>query len=173
MNSKELKLLLSALTEQGWTYEQAASGHYKMRSPDRTQPLVCSALGSNDLNIMKIVIRDLKRSGFIWPWSPKAVTRKVEEPKKGKTTMHVVPPVKEAEPPQSSDAAHPDMDLLFRQLKEARNYAQLAREARDEARAAAAKAEESLRGSEKELEIAVAQLKNAKQAFDETFGAVE
>jgi len=55
------------------------------------------------------------------------------------------------------------------QLKEARNYAALAQEARDEALVARDNAEAALRGSEKELELARAQLKNTKQAFDRAF----
>ena len=74
----------------------------------------------------------------------------------------------------SSTTTEPEavnVDDLFRQLKEARNYAALAREARDEAKAARDRAEAALVGSEKELELAVTQLKNCKDAFDKAFSS--
>jgi len=174
MNGKELKRLLAALKEQNWTWEATPNGHYKMWPPDSSKPMVCAAVSSSDLNILRIITRDLRKSGFIWPSeNAKKMTQPKEKTMRSIQLNHALealvtsqtPPV----PPTPPVPVDLDMDALFRQLKEARTYAQLARDARDEALATRDKAEENLRGSEKELELAIIQLKGAKQAFDKAF----
>jgi len=79
----------------------------------------------------------------------------------------------DASNPFRPEEPEPTMDDLFRQLKESRTYASLAKEARDEAQAARDAAEDSLNGSEKELELAMAQLKKCKADFDKAFDEVK
>jgi hypothetical protein len=182
MNGKELKRLLAALKEQRWTWESTPNGHYKMWPPDSTLPMVCAAVSSNDINIMRIIIRDLRRSGFVWP-SENGKQKAVQPKEKDMRSVSVSPAVEALRHTPTPSTPHtlptvpvadsPDMDALFKQLKEARTYAELARDAREEAKLARDKAEEALRGSEKELEIAVSQLKSTKQAFDKAFGGGE
>lgn len=183
MNKKEREQILAALEEQGWTWENTANGHYKLWSPNTTHPMITAAMSSGDVNIKSIVLRDLRKAGFIWPWP-----QKVAKEKKGRsrglhfhtsllcipslTELEVVPMAQPALVP--NDAApiqtDPDIDTLFRQLKEARTYASLAREAREEALTMRDSAERALQGSEKELSIALTQLKSIKEAFDKAFG---
>lgn len=64
-------------------------------------------------------------------------------------------------------------DQLFLELKEARTYAALAKEALRDSKKAFEEAQTALRGSEEEYDRAVEQMNLCKRRFDKAFNAEE
>lgn len=172
MAHKDFRPLFRALKEQAWTCEETSGGHFKLYPPDKSKEMVRMATTSHCYRAIKNVIRDLKASGFIWPWPPEAQKEKETDDMRLNLDDLFAEPAPEA--PADTAVAAPvvvdDVDALFRALKDARNYAALAKDARDEAAANAAAAQTALQGSEKEYELALASLRSAKAAFDAEFG---
>ena len=174
MAAKDYKQIFDALKEQGWGQEAMSNGHYKLVPPDKHHPMVCIATTSNDFRAIKNVIRDLRASGFVWPRQQVSRREPANDQEILEAIMGNVQSIRpDASNPFRPEEPEPTMDDLFRQLKESRTYASLAKEARDEAQAARDAAEDSLNGSEKELELAMAQLKKCKADFDKAFDEVK
>lgn len=177
MAEKDFRHLFEALRGQCWQIEMTSSGHYRLTPPDKTRTIVHISTSSGDTRIMKNVLRDLRASGFEWPWKkdrpsdPCLNGHKTQTIDEEKTHMEDLP-VRETEIRPAAEPAHVDdldVDALFRQLKDARSYASMAKEARDEAQLARDRADAALKGCEKEHDLAVEQLRVAKEAFDSAF----
>src|SRR5688572_19939342 len=54
------------LIEQGWRIEDGVGAHKKCYPPDRSLPQVNCAPFSTDKNVLRHIVKDLKRSGFKW-----------------------------------------------------------------------------------------------------------
>ena len=64
MPSKEIKVLIKALEDQGWRVEQTRGGHYKAWPPEKSRKMVTMPATPSDHRSMKNTIRDLKHSGY-------------------------------------------------------------------------------------------------------------
>lgn len=183
--NKDYKPIFKALVEQGWTYDRTAGGHFKA-TPPSLAPIVTVSTTSRDPRDLLNTVRQLRKSGFVWPWPPSAEKNpppkepglhlydlfKHDATPKETPTMPPDPASTFTSAPVSTPApaTAPDVDTLFLRLKEARTYAALAKDARDEAAAAATAAQSALQGSEKELSLALAALRDCKEQFDREFG---
>jgi len=62
-----LNRILDALRRQGWKVEKTGGGHWRCIPPDPTKRIVRLASTPSDVNAVKQMIRDLRKSGFRWP----------------------------------------------------------------------------------------------------------
>lgn len=165
---KDYKHILAALKEQGWRLESTSDSHIKAYPPDKDRPLVCFAITSGDPRAIKNTIRDLRASGFDWPPASQRPSSPSNEPEEAPMSEPVYVGAPEApEGPQKTP------DQLFLELKEARNYAALAKEALRDSKTAFEKAQSALKGSEEEYARAVEQMNLCKRQFDKAFDAKE
>jgi hypothetical protein len=173
--AKERKEVIDELRRQGWTVDQTNNGHWKARPADRTKEVVHISMlsGSNALNN---AMRDLKRSGFIWPPTKETMTRKapaMHKPERLTPSVHVTPtlaltPSRESatrvvRPPQ-------DLDSVFNELKEAKTYLVLTGEILNECMVALNNAQAAFDSASAERASALEALLAKKAAFDEVFG---
>lgn len=68
MNMKDLR---RAAKNQGWRMETTKKGHLKWFPPDPSKNFVIGSGTPSDHRAIKNFVAHLKKSGFIWPWSPK------------------------------------------------------------------------------------------------------
>ena len=168
MAAKDFRTILTALREQGWRLENGSNAaHYKAFPPDTTKPMVCFSTTSGDHRALKNTLRDLRASGF--EWDGRGPRSAPEQPAEGEMQEE---PAKEQEmvqaiPQEESRTA----DQLFVELKEARKYAALAKEALAESKKAFEEAQLALKGSEEEYDRAVEQMNLCKRRFDKAFSA--
>jgi hypothetical protein len=167
MKRKDYRSLNSALLQQGWTLESTNNGHTKAIPPDREQQIVLFS-PSNDPRAFKNTIHRLQRSGFRGFMLPDSGEVNVDK----EVAANVPKEKREAEMTQEQvvDAANDvNPDQLFRDLKEARTYAALAKEALAETRQKFDEAQRALRGSEEEYERAIDHMNQCKKRFDKAF----
>ncbi len=160
MAAKDFRSILTALKEQGWRIESGSnSAHLKAFPPDVEKSMVCFTTTSGDPRAFKNTLRDLRSSGFVWPWPPKETKDDVEEPEELEEEQDV-----EQEQPEPKS-----VDQLYTELKEARQYASIAKEALTDAQKAFKEAEQALVGSKEEYERAVEDMNLRKRLFDKAF----
>lgn len=73
----DLKDLERAARAQGWEVGRTKKGHPRFVPPDPTGEIVVTSGTPSDHRFLKNLLADLKRQGFIWPWTPQ---RKRGEP---------------------------------------------------------------------------------------------
>lgn len=175
MRRKDFRSLNSALLEQGWTLEATNNGHTKAIPPDRDKQIVLYS-PSSDPRAFKNVLHRLRRSGFVSPLFSGSGAEKETDAVEKEVTADESEAKREVEMVQeqaskaaNSNANSVDPDQLFRDLKEARTYAALAKEALAESQQKYNEAEEALRGSEEEYDRAIKQMNQCKSRFDKAF----
>lgn len=174
MSRKDYKALDSALLDQGWALEATKEGHTRAVPPDRNQQIVHYS-SSNDPRAFKNAVSQLRRSGFVWP--PDSYRMRIpsgfdEEPEQQIQADETQEEEMEVAQEQLTQArADVDPDKLFNELKEARTYAALAKEALAESKRKFEEAQQALVGSEEEYNRAVKQMESCKREFDKAFQA--
>lgn len=158
MAHKDYKALFKELDRQGWELEEIQGHHYKAFPPDKDQDIVCFATTSGDPRAMRNTIRDLRKSGFQWP------PPKQEEPMDATLSDAVTSGSEPPRPPKSADE-------LFEELKEAKGYFDLAKEASSEAEDELKELQERYAEALEELQMATNKLKEAKSEFDRAFSS--
>ncbi len=63
----DIKDIMRAAMDQGWSIAKTTQGHYRAAPPDKTKPVVFLGGNSGDPRAIKNIISQLRRSGFIWP----------------------------------------------------------------------------------------------------------
>lgn len=104
----ELSTIKDELRRQGWDVLRIASGRWKGVPPNGRPIVHFSERTTNDTRTLKNTIAALKASGFVWPPPPK------------------VRPEREPEREQPSTPPLTQIELLYRELREARGYLALA-----------------------------------------------
>ncbi len=165
MSRKDYRALDPALSEQGWEVELTSNGHVKATPPGKEQQIVHYSK-SSDPRAFKNTLQNLRRSGFVWPWPTESY--RVSDGEEAEEEQEEVE-VEQAAEAQVTDLPVLDPDRLYYELKEARTYAALAKEALEESKRKFEEAQKALRGSEEEYELAIEQMKTCKHLFDTAF----
>lgn len=183
MSAKEIRPILAALRAQGWKLGRTTQGHWEASPPDETLGLVYFT-DSDEPRALKNAVRDLKKRGFEWPLAPKprvARPKKQEEKPKEEPVAAVAPVIVMSEPenkpevelrivPLEAPLEH-EMDRLFMELKEAKQYSALAEAEYAECRAALNQAQARMQQATQAREEAAATLRDKKTAFDKVFSS--
>jgi hypothetical protein len=171
---KEFLPIVDELKRQGWEVDLTASGHYKAKPPDRQKAIIHFSTSCVRRSV-KNTIRDLRKSGFLWP-PPEPPKSLVDDPdfdewfnvddevdderRRGgdgdedeRATLVVAPKEK-------------TFDDLVAELRAARDDAVLYGEQVAECKRAVDVAQRALTDAEKEHETARRRLLEAKTAFD-------
>lgn len=164
----DYKALAPALDQQNWTVEPTSNGHVKAYPPDKGRPIVCYSPSSRNARSFKNTVARLRKSGFVWPWPPELSAPDEEPDEEPEDEEEEV-----AEEATVTELPAANPDKLFNELKEARTYAALAKDALNESKHNFEEAEKALRGSEEEYERAVEQMNLCKRRFDKAFEAEE
>lgn len=166
---KDARPIMDALRAQKWVLETTKNNHVRAIPPDKSQPAVCFAPGSNDPRSLKNILRDLKRSGFIWPYKPgpRAATKAAFDKVFG-TDVHNASPEAVEEIESQEEVS---VDVLYQCLKEARDYYALTKEEEEAAARRLQEAQEEVDEAHALREQAAQALREAKKRFDEMFSA--
>lgn len=185
--AKDFKDVTAALREQGWKLERLLSGHYRAQPPDPKQPLVHLKIGGNEARTLANTIAQLRRSGFEWPPPGKRSASEHEQGVMGMPSDEELaaerlrrggvpePAASSPEPvqfdnlPPPAETPEEKMDRLYRDLKEARGYLDLAEQHMAEKNAVKHAAIRAAGEAHDEAEAARLRLLSAKAAFDAAF----
>jgi len=67
---KEIRKIAKAAKEQGWREDETASGHPRFWPSDHNKK-PCTFSGTpGDQRALRNFLKDMVRSGLIWPWPP-------------------------------------------------------------------------------------------------------
>jgi len=185
MSHKELRPLLRELKAQSWVVDKISGTHFKATPPEKEGEVVHFCV-SNDPRGIKNTIRDLKRSGFVWPQKKAPKSKRNGARAKG-CALHpdgfgpddsyskgCTCEVPHYEPEPEELTAEQKRQRLFDRLVETRGYYELAlgeekEEALkvDEAERALAAAREQYGVARDETKRAKEKLLGAKKALDE------
>jgi hypothetical protein len=164
----DLKAILAALAEQRWTVTKTKSARHKCVPPDPDHDIVVVAETSS-WSAQQNTIRDLRRSGFVWPWPPPRSETPPKEAEKVIGGGHVLdqpPPA-----PTPAESTEQRLERLWRELREAKGYLELVDEQLDELGAEVDEAARAYHEAMLERRSAAERLTAAKAAFDQTFDA--
>ena len=173
--------LFAELERQGWR-RKAQSGdgaRFNCYPPDASKRMV--VISSRSLepgNAIVEVIRHLRHQGFVWPpperRKPAAepIVRSVPFEPKASPFVETRDREDEDDEPPASDAApaKPTGETVFAELKEAKEYSDLAAADMRAAQAKADAAQKILEDATRVYREALADLKKARAAFDREFG---
>ena len=166
MANKDFQPILTELRQQDWDVQQTTRGHWKATPPDRSKPLVHFSM-SDDHHALKNTLKDLQRSGFMWPPPSKRDLRdaKREDAPVSQPDL-TFEPVQPAPAAQPSETPEERMDRLFHELKEAKGYLKLADEHLAECQRKLEEAQQALQVAQIERDVAAERAKKTKEAFD-------
>lgn len=157
----QLQVLIDELGEQGWRVEPYRDAtRYKATPPDKNGSIVFftkAGVGENNRAI-KTILADLKRQGFQWP--------PPDRPRK-ETVMAEVPKGPAPKSPVPTTGA---LEMLFAELKAARDLRDMIAESLTKADADLAAATKRVESCRKDLADASAELNAAKKRFDKMCG---
>jgi hypothetical protein len=164
----EYRPIVNALHDQGWEVEQTTKGHWKATPPDKTKPVVHFSY-SGDYRSVPNCIRDLKRSGLLWPPPPKPKATPTLNAQDVDVLQRMLDEEPSAPPPPTPK--EPTMESVFAELKEAKEYFAMADDDLAKAQAQLEEAQRNLAEKTKHRDEAVEVLKKKKAAFDRLFEA--
>lgn len=177
--NKDYKPIIAELRVQGWTVDRTGQGHYRAAPPDRSRPIVHFS-ASDDFHALKNTVKDLSKSGFIWPPPSKkeqAVERKSngtsQSPDELIAVLEAELGVEVDQPPATSpspqETKEDRMDRLFHELKDAKTFLLLTDEHLAECKRKLDEAQRAFAEAETERNKAAETLKLKKVEFDEAF----
>lgn len=161
--------IIKALKQQLWRLESTSKDHIKAFPPNLADSMVCFSLNSGDPRALKNTIQDLRKSGFVWPWSPKNEIFNLTQEELPVMKAEIVIPTEEKAAEPLMTEVPKSVDQLFSDLKDSRTYAALAKEALLDAQKVLKEANAAATGSEEESDRAVEQMNLCKRAFDKAF----
>ena len=180
--NKDYKPIIAELRNQGWTVDRTGQGHYRAAPPDRSRPIVHFS-ASDDFHALKNTVKDLAKSGFIWP-PPSKKEQAVERKANGTARSpddHIAEleaelgidqaPTTHKHPAPEPETKEDRMDRLFHELKDAKTYLVLADEHLAECKRKLDEAQRSFADAETERNRAADALKSKKVEFDEAFSS--
>lgn len=158
------KELLRALDDQGWSIEKTKQGHYKAKGPAGAG--LVTFCNTDEPRGMKNNISELRRNGFQWPPPERVRPAKTVDLGSGPFTATAV----------RAAATPPDMDALFKNLKDTRaelaglqaKYEEAEREC-DRRRVLLGEAQEAARAAKDEVDMMKRLVMEAKAEFDQVF----
>jgi hypothetical protein len=65
----DLRDIETAAREQGWRVERARNGHPRFYSPNQAIHPISFSGTPSDVRSIRNLLAELRRNGFIWPWS--------------------------------------------------------------------------------------------------------
>lgn len=71
---RDAKDIIEAALEQGWCWRQAGTSHLRLTPPIKSGIPVGVSGSPSDVHYRRQIIRQMRKSGFIWPWPPEGGT---------------------------------------------------------------------------------------------------
>jgi hypothetical protein len=169
--NKTYQPVIAEIRAQGWDLTMTATGRWKAVPPDG-RPLVHFS-ESPDPHALLNTIRTLRDSGLEWPPPSRRTRRPPDDPVSGIVSIirsTPFPPVK-MDVPEAIAVPESPADTMFRQLKEARAYVDLATSELAECETRLAEVRARYNAAASERQKAVEELRMIKDAFDKAFEA--
>lgn len=178
MEWKDYRPIITELRLQGWTVEPTTQGHMRAIPPDPKLGLVHFSR-SPDVHATRNILRDLRKSGFVWP--PLSKNEQAGARREAGATTPTSPPeevpVASVIPAKKTAPEKRTMAQLGAAMDEARSYMVLAAEHRDEClrkvEAVRAEFEDRMRGVTGALNSAQKEYDAARAAIVEKRAAID